>query len=286
MANPVANGAAAERHPAAPIPRHPERRVRLEGRRAEPQIIVEALGHVVMLIQFGQVWDLAIHIFESIAAGMHGVDLPDGARPDPFAQAADSITGVPLIAELRDHLVFVGGRHKLADFMDRVGQRFFAIDMLAAPHGRHGDDGMGVIRRADDHAVNLLAQLVEHHAIVREAFGVRIFGEFLGGVVFIHVAQRDDVVAQSRHLIHVGPTPAADADAGDVELLVRGKAFRTAQQPAGKKVEQGHAYTGAIEKLSAVDRTGFVFVHNAIGSVVPLVDEFIFGCRLQSSSLP
>ena len=92
---------------------------------------------------------------------------------------------------------------------------------------------MGVIGGADDHGVDLLVHLVEHHAKVFELRGLGILGELLGGVVFVHVAQSDDVVAQLSHLIHVAAPLAADADAGHVELIVGGKALRPLHHASG-----------------------------------------------------
>ena len=98
--------------------------------------------------------------------------------------------------------------------------------MLVMLHGRQGDDRVRVIGGADDHGIDLLVHLVEHDAKVLELRGLGILGELLGGVLLIHVAQRDDVVAQLGHLIHVAAPLAADADAGHVELVVGGKALR------------------------------------------------------------
>src|SRR3989442_10100588 len=94
--------------------------------------------------------------------------------------------------------------------------------------------------------------LVEHHPIILEPFRLRVFGEFLARVFFIHIAHRDDIVAQSRHLAHIGPSPAADADPGHVELRIRGKTFCAIQQTSRKNVEQRHARAGAMEKLPSV----------------------------------
>ena len=258
VAEPVTYGARAEGHPAAPIPGNPERRVRPERNRPDPHIIVEPFGHLIGLVELVQIAELAIHILEGVTAGMNGMHLADGARPDPLAEPANRAAGMPLIAKLGDHLVLAGGLHERADFLDRVGQWLFAINMLVMLHGRHRNNRVGVIGGADDHRVNLLVHLVEHHAKVFELRRLGILGELLGRVLLIHVAQGDYVVAQLGQLIHVAASLAADADAGDVEFFVGGQAFRPLHDAAGKQVERGHAGAGGAEELAAIDQVGFL----------------------------
>ena len=138
--------------------------------------------------ELGQLGDLAINFWIGIAGGVNGVDFADGARPNPFTHAADGIGGVALVTELGDDFVFVRGGHQRPDLVDGVGQRFFTIYVLAAAHGFHRDDGVGVVRCADDHGVDARAHAVEHLAIVGEASRAGIFGEFFGGIIFIDVA--------------------------------------------------------------------------------------------------
>src|SRR5439155_11713941 len=74
----------------------------------------------------------------------------------------------------------------------------------------------------------------------------------LGRVFFIHIAYGDDIVTQSRHLAHIGPAPAADADSGHVELRIRGNIFCAIQQTSRKNVEQRHAGASPMEKPPAI----------------------------------
>src|ERR1035437_1924817 len=105
MAEPVADGARAERQPAAPIPGNPEGRVWAERNRTDPQIIVQAFGHLVVLAELVEVAELAIHILEGVAARVNGMHLADGAGPHPLADPANGTKGMPLVAELGHHFV-------------------------------------------------------------------------------------------------------------------------------------------------------------------------------------
>ena len=271
MTEPVADGARAERQPAAPIPGNPEGRVGTERNGADPQIIVEAFGHVVVLVKLIEVAELAIHLLEGVTARMNGMHLADGAGPDPLADPANGTKGMPLVAELGDHFVFAGSLHQRTDFLDAVRQRLFTINMLAMLHGLQGDDRMRVIGRADDYRVDLLVHLVEHDAKVLEPPGLGILRELLGGVVIVHVAQRDHVLAFARDGVNVGASLAADADAGHVELFVGGQALSPLHRTAGEKVERGQARAGSAEKLPPVDQVGFVLVHGVIGLDLPFI---------------
>ena len=71
---------------------------------------------------------------------------------------------------------------------------------------------MDVIGCADDAGIDAFF-VVEHDAKIFEPPGLRVLRELLGGVVIIHIAKRDHVVAFSGHRINVGSALAADADA-------------------------------------------------------------------------
>src|SRR5207248_1412722 len=158
--------------PAAPVPGHPERGVGLELHGPDPALVVQLGRHVVVLVQLVQVANLAVDLFKFSAPGIDRVYLADRSRPDPLARAPNGCAGVALVAELRHYLILARGRHEGAYLVDAVGERLFAIDVLAALHGFHGDDRVAVVGRANDDAVDLLAHLVEHFAIVDEALRV------------------------------------------------------------------------------------------------------------------
>src|ERR1017187_1896012 len=62
VAKPVADGARAERRPAAPSAENPEGCVRTKGNRTDPPVIVEPFGHLIMLVELVEIADLAIQI--------------------------------------------------------------------------------------------------------------------------------------------------------------------------------------------------------------------------------
>ena len=129
-------------------------------------------------------------------------------------------------------------------------QRLLAIDMLAALDGLHRREGVVVIGRGDDDGVDLL-HLVEHLAVVGELLRLGILLEDAGGVALIHIAQRHDVLAL--HLAEVVGALAADADAGEVELLVGGGRPAQAQHAAGHHHEGSGGKRGAAQELAASD---------------------------------
>ena len=104
------------------------------------------------------------------------------------------------------------------------------------------------------------------------------------GVVIVHVAQRDHVLAFARHGVNVGTPLAADADAGHVELFVGGQALRPLQRTAGENVKRGHARAGSADKLPPVDQVGFVLVHGVMGSSFLLVNSVTAALRIRVQS--
>src|SRR5207302_5246544 len=99
-ADPIPDRSTTERHPTAPIPRHPERRVRPELCRSHPKIVIQSGRHFMMLVHFAQVGYLAIHLLVGATPGVNGMHLADGARPNPFANLAYGIARMPLVAKL------------------------------------------------------------------------------------------------------------------------------------------------------------------------------------------
>ena len=225
VTGPVAHGAVAEGDPAAPFRWQVRWMIGPILRWPQPHIPIQRRRNLVLLAQMGQFVDAGVHCRASC---MNGVDAADGAIPYPFTTIADRIKRVALIAQLGDHLVFLRGLHQFADLVHRVGQRFFAINVLAALDGGHRRHGVTMVRRGDHDRINLLFHRIEQFAKIAELFGGGKFPERLGGLLGVHVAQRDDVVIGGDR-INIAGAHAADANAGDVQLLA-GRSLAAAGQ--------------------------------------------------------
>ena len=110
---------------------------------------------------------------------MDGMHLADGPSPNPFADLANRPARMPLVAKLCHDFVFLGGCHDFANFMNRMSQRFFAIDMLSASHSLHRYDSMRVIGSANHHGIDLLFHLIEHDSVIFEFYSLGILLKFL-----------------------------------------------------------------------------------------------------------
>ena len=71
-----------------------------------------------------------------------------------------------LIAHLRDDAVLLGSSHEESAFFEGVRKRFLAVDGLAELHRRHGGGEVGEVGDRDEHRVDVVRLLVEHHAEV------------------------------------------------------------------------------------------------------------------------
>ena len=141
---------------------------------------------------------------------------PDGPVPQPLVDQPVALEGHALVAHLRGDLVLARGLGQGAGFVEGAGQRLLAVDVLAPLDGRHGDDRVRVVGRADDDRVDALLP-VEHLAEVLVLGGLGVLLERVGRVAPVHVAQGHDVLAGD--LLDVPAALAADAHAGDVQLL-------------------------------------------------------------------
>ncbi len=214
MTGPVADGPVAEGDPAPPGARQIGGTVGALLCRAEPKVPIECGGDFGIARRTPP----PTAAVEGRASGMDRLHVADGPVPDPLAEDADRVERVPLVAELRDDVVLLGGLHQLADLVDRVGQGLFAVDVLAALDGGHRRHCVGMVGRADDDRVDLLVDLVEHLAEIAVLPGLGPLFEGGGGMAAaIDVAQRDDVLAGE--VVQIRSALPADADAGDTDLL-------------------------------------------------------------------
>src|SRR5690606_29232651 len=104
--------------------------------------------------------------------------------------------GAKLGTLLCSHLEYTSGLLlHLADFfafVDRKRERFFAVNVFASLHGLDRNFRVPMVRRADDHGVDVFA--FEHFAIIflNVGFAADSFTRTLGPVA-IHIANRDHV---------------------------------------------------------------------------------------------
>jgi len=151
---------------------------------------------------------------------MHFLDLADGAGLNPFAGQAQALAGVAVVAHLRDQPGFLRHASHHPRLFDGVRHRFLDIDVLARAQCRERNRRVHVVGRADDHGVAAL-EFFQHDAVIGEALRVRESLDRAGGVLPIHVAQRDDVLAGDGRVAQHPAALISDANAGDVQLLAR-----------------------------------------------------------------
>ena len=82
-----------------------------------------------------------------------------------------------------------------------------------------------VVGRGNDHRVDLLVHLVEHHAeVLEERLGGSPVLHVFRAVVAVHIAEGDEILLFASLLVGLSGDPAAGADEGDVQLAVGGLA--------------------------------------------------------------
>ena len=178
------------------------------------------------------------------------VDRPDGAGLDDLDRFAQAVLGRTLVAHLRGHLHLGGHVAHLAGLGDRVRQRLLAVNALALLHGHQAGRRVRVVGGADGDGVDLVAELVEHLAVVGELLRVRVAGRLFVEGLIVHVAKGDDLAVLGG-AVHVAGAFAADADAGDVDFVVGGFALAAEGDAAGRpEAEAGDG--GFLDELAAI----------------------------------
>src|SRR5262249_9761899 len=159
-----------------------------------------------------------------------------------------------LVAHLRADVVLLGEHAHLPRFPHRVAERLLAVDVLAHPDGLDAGRGVHVVGRADGYRVDLVAELLEHLAVVVERLGLGEALLLLGERMVVDVAESDDG-AEVAGLIDVAGALAADADAGELQLAVglvgsAGGGERGAGEPVAWPGE-----SRGLQKVAAVEST-------------------------------
>jgi hypothetical protein len=157
----------------------------------------------------------------------------DGTGLNPLAGEADAFAGMALIAHLRDAVGFLRDITHRTRFGDGVGERLLDIDVTPGTHGHDAGRRMDMVRRGDEHGVDVLL-LLDQFAVVAIQLRPGIFFDRSGGVIEIHIAQRDDVREAGRvEIANVAPALTADADAAEVHLFTRRRESRAADDVRG-----------------------------------------------------
>ena len=125
---------------------------------------------------------------------------------------------------MEDALIFAGGLHHGAGFVNGEGERLFAIDIFARFAGGDGEEGVPVVGRGDDHGINVLPrqQITEVFILgaaleVLDAFdAVKLVHRFAGehAASGVHIADRDHLGVGHLEEV-VGEAAALDASADD-----------------------------------------------------------------------
>ena len=252
MAGHVAHRAGAEVLPRAPAERVIRRVVRAHGRRADPQIPVQAIGNRRRVSRPGH----PLRPDRTVGPAVHLADRADGPGGDPFLHQPQPLFRVALVAHLGDDLVLPGGLGQRTRLADRPRERLLHVHVLAKLHRRHRDDRVIVVGGGDHDRVDVLLRL-EHlpevlvHLRLRELLRNAVLHQLgLRGFAGVAVAERDDVVALG-HVHQVRRAHAVGvADDRDVDGVAR-RLEAGAEHVARHDREAGGGGGGGRHELAA-----------------------------------
>ena len=183
---------------------------------------------------------------------MHFLHRADGAGLNPLADQPGAVTRVPLVSHLRDDLVLPGRLGEFARLIDRVGHGLLDIDVLACPHRRHGDDGMGVVGGSHNHGLDVFL-LLQHLPEIAIHLRLRILLIDLGRVRLVHVAQGHNILP--RAFLDIVLSHAPHADAGNIELAA---GWRLAPRPDDVTWDNGKSSYGGSSVAKEISPGGFI----------------------------
>lgn len=228
---PIRHASAAVGEKRAPVAQEMRGIERNAGRRAEPEIVIEAGGRIGIgrgAEPFGR--------FRCVNPGLHVVDFAKLAGAYDLGGALEVGTRPLLQAHLHDAIVAPRGFHHQTSFAHHVGDGLFHVDVFPGLAGGDHDVRMPMIGRGDDHRV--------HSAVVQQLaeIGIRArlaAGELMGfcKVRLVDVADRYDFgVGLFLEIGQIHAPHAAAADDADGDPIVGGGAgLRRERTGAGQR---------------------------------------------------
>ena len=148
----------------------------------------------------------------------------DHAGLNDLDGAAQAGLGAALVAHLSGQVLLFGELAQEARLVDGLDERFLAKAVLAHLHRPDGRHAVVVVRDGNGHRVNVLADFVQHLAVIAVLLEL---GELLRELpclraqgIPVHVADGDNVAAAVGGAAAVAVAFAADADAGDVDAVI------------------------------------------------------------------
>ena len=155
---------------------------------------------------------------------MHLAYLAKAIRFIHFAHLADAIIGVALVGHIGDNFIFILSLTQRARLPDIMGQWLLGADVNASFHASERGIEVRVVRGIDADAVNLFAQLVEHHAEIIKSWNRPSPCPSLPPrkLPSINVTQRDDILALGAVIRHTGNITGTDVC--EIQLTIRGRA--------------------------------------------------------------
>ena len=143
-------------------------------------------------------------------------DFADGARLNQFNDATIVGGSVNNGTHLGGKVLFFGDALHVANFSDVMRERLFAEARNTAFHGGQRNDGMRMIRGADEDGVERF-ELVKHCAIVEETLGVGESFALSRKVVVVDVAKTnhfDEVARVVQDFVNVAVSASANTNDG------------------------------------------------------------------------
>src|SRR6185437_14314897 len=167
-------------------------------------------------------------------------DVADDTGTIPVDQQPNPVTGSSLVAHLGHDLIPGSRFGEHPDLIDIMRQRLLNVDVLTQLHGRHADNGVHMVGRRNGHRVDVFMLLFKHFAVILVTFGLREFLYCIRGATVVYVAENSDIgLSGTKEIIDIRLPFAADADAGDRQLVAGSDESLAAQYVTGDDVETG-----------------------------------------------
>ena len=206
--------------------------VGMEGRRAEPEVIMEAFRRCAFFREVAGLRNLAI------TPRVGGFQLADGPIADEFLHAVEIRLLMALHADLRGEFALfrLPRRTDSARLVHRDGQRLLAVAMQVTFQRPIGDESMRVVRRADDDGVEVF--VIKAFAPVDVSRGTWEALQCVWKTRLIDVTQRNNVFLRNGVVMRKAAAPHPDE--GDVEFVAGGVLAeqRTGNHTAGDEASR------------------------------------------------
>ena len=227
----------------------------------QPQIPIEVSRHGILPGRTGD----PLRPDRAVGPNVNLLHRSDHTSLDDLNGAPQPIFGAALVAHLGHDFVIFGQLAQVASFVNRLGQRFLAVNVFPHLDRSRGNDAVQVIRNGNRDRINILLLFLKHLAPVLVGIGRGVLLARVRCLALVRITNRYNVLGTA--MLNITAAFASGTDAADPQLFTTARDAWSRFADCGEHRGGGTGQRGVIQEPAAsqgaIWEERFVIRHNA-----------------------